>query len=141
MLGMRQWMKTHAEELDPRRTFFVHVDSIAAGAVHHVTGEGFALLYRHDPSLVRICERLGSKPHVWRTGTDGVIAAMQGFPSVTLCGADERGRVPNHRRTSDTVANVVEGDFGEAVDFVEELVRRIDDIGARRVAADQAPVR
>ena len=106
MLGMRQWMKEHGEELDPRRTFFVHVDSVGGGKVHHVTGEGFVLLYRHDPSVIRICERLGSEPKVWRNGTDGVIPAMQGFPSVTLVGADEAGRVPNHRRTSDTVENL-----------------------------------
>jgi hypothetical protein len=141
MLGMRQWMKERAEDLDPRRTFFVHVDSVAGGKVHHVTGEGFALLYRHDPSLIRICERLGAEPKVWRTGTDGVIPAMQGFPSVTICGADEAGRVPNQRRTSDTVGNLDEGALDAAIDFVEELVRRIDDIAARRVAADTAPTR
>jgi hypothetical protein len=141
MLGMRQWMKEKAEDLDPRRTFFVHVDSVGGGKVHHVTGEGFALLYRHDPSLIRICERLGSEPKVWRTGTDGVIPGMQDFPSVTICGADEAGRVPNHRRTSDTVENLDEEALGAAIDYVEELVRRIDDIAARRVAADTAPSR
>jgi hypothetical protein len=139
MLGMREWMKRNAEELDPRRTFFVHVDSVGGGKVHHVTGEGFALLYRHDPSLIRICERLGSEPKIWRTGTDGVIPAMQGFPSVTLVGADEAGRVANHRGTSDTVDNLDPEALDKAVDYVEELVRRIDDIAARRVAADTAP--
>ncbi len=140
MLGMRQWMKERGEELDPRRTFFVHVDSVGGGKVHHVTGEGFVLLYRHDPSVIRICERLGSEPKVWRNGTDGVIPAMQGFPSVTLVGADEAGRVPNHRRTSDTVENLDAEALDKAVDYVEEVVRRIDDIAARRVAADTAPV-
>jgi hypothetical protein len=139
MLGMRQWMKRNAEDLDARRTFFIHVDSVAGGKLHHVTGEGMPLIYRHDPSLIRICERLESEPKVWRTGTDGVIAAMQGFPSVTLVGADEAGRVPNHRRTSDTVENVDEAALEAAIDYVEELVRRIDDIAARRVAADTAP--
>jgi hypothetical protein len=139
MLGMRDWMKKNAEGLDQRRTFFVHVDTVGAGKVHHVTGEGMPLLYRHDPSLLRICEQLGSEPKVWRTGTDGVIPAMQGFPSVTLVGADDAGRVPNHRRTSDRVENVDEGALEAAVDYVEELVRRIDDIAARRVAADTAP--
>jgi Peptidase family M28 len=140
MLGMGRWMKAHGEDLDPRRTFFVHVDCVGGGKVHHVTGEGMPLLYRHDTSLVRICERLGSEPKVWRTGTDGVIPAMQGFPSVTLVGADEAGRVPNHRRTSDTVENLDSEALDAAVDYVEELVRRIDDIAARRVAADTAPV-
>jgi Zn-dependent M28 family amino/carboxypeptidase len=141
MLGMRQWMKEHAEGLDPRRTFFVHVDSVGAGRVHHVTGEGFALIYRHDPSLIRLCERLGSQPKVWRTGTDGVVPAMAGFPSITLCGADEAGRVFNHRRTSDTVDNLDPEALEAAIDYVEELVRRIDDIAARRVAADTAPAK
>ena len=139
MLGMRDWMKKNAEDLDPRRTFFIHVDSVAGGKVHHVTGEGMPLIYRHDASLIRICERLESQPKVWRNGTDGVIPAMQGFPSLTLVGADKAGRVPNHRRTSDTVENLDAEALGAAIDYVEELVRRIDDIAARRVAADTAP--
>jgi hypothetical protein len=139
MVGMRRWMRDHAEELDPRRTYFVNVEAIGAGEVHHVTGEGFALIYRHDHNLIRLCEQLGSQPRTWRTGTDGVIPAMQGFPSVTICCADELGRVPNHRRTSDTVENIDEDSLDRAVYFIERLLRKIDELAVRRVGQDQAP--
>jgi hypothetical protein len=126
MLGMRRWMADHAGDVDPRNTFFVNVDSVGSGRVHHVTGEGFALLYRHDQRLLDTCERLGSQPRVWRLGTDGVIPAMLGFPSVTVCCADERGRVPRVNLPDDSVANLDPDSIAAATDFVEDLVREID---------------
>src|SRR4051794_12112173 len=116
-LGMRAWLKEHAQELNKERTYFVNVDTVGNGRMHHVTGEGFALLYRHDRRLVVACERLGSKPHVWRIGSDGVVPAMRGYPSITLC-ALENGRIPNFNRPSDTVANIDPDSVAGAADFV-----------------------
>src|SRR5436190_8847746 len=84
-LGMRAWLTEHADELSGERTYFVNVDTVGNGQIHHVTGEGSPLLYRHDRRLAVACERLGSQPHVWRISTDGVVPAMRGFPSITLC--------------------------------------------------------
>jgi Iap family predicted aminopeptidase len=126
MLGMRAWLKAHEEELSRDRTYFLNVDSVGNGEPHHVTGEGFALLYRHDRRLVRLCESVGSRPHVWRLGTDGVIPLMQGYPSITICSLDRSGRIPNFHRNSDTPDRVDPDAVEQAVDFVEELVRRID---------------
>ena len=39
----------------------MNVDTVGNGEVHHVTAEGFALLYRHDRRLIAACERLGSR--------------------------------------------------------------------------------
>ena len=139
MLGMRAWMRAHAEDIDPRYTFFVNVDSVGAGTVHHVTAEGFALINRHDRNLIRICERIGSRPRTWREGTDGVLPAMQGFPSITLCSADERGRVPHHKLPLGYRRNVDPEAVEAAVDFVHELVRRIDRVVLERVEGAEAP--
>jgi hypothetical protein len=126
MLGLREWFKEHAEDIDPRYTYFVNVDTVGNGEVHHVTGEGFALIFRHDGRLVRLCESMGSKPYLWRLGTDGVIPAMRGYPSITLCSLDPRGRIPNFHKKSDTPTNVDPEAVERAIDFVEEVVRRID---------------
>jgi hypothetical protein len=137
-LGMRAWLKEHAEELHKERTYFVNVDTVGNGRMHHVTGEGYALLYRHDRRLVVACERLGSKSHVWRIGTDGVVPAMRGYPSITLC-ALENGRIPNFHRPSDTVANIDPGSVEGAADFVENLVRRVDAAFPQEPSAERMP--
>jgi hypothetical protein len=124
-LGIRQWLKAHAEDIDPRYTYFVNVDTVGNGELHHVTGEGFGLMFRHDRRLVRLCESIGSKPYVWRLGTDGVIPLMRGFPTITLCSL-RNGRIPNFHAKSDTPGHVEPEAVERAVDFVEQLVRRID---------------
>lgn len=124
-LGMRQWLKEHTEDVDPRYTYFINIDTVGNGDMHHVTGEGFGLMYRHDRRLIRLCESIGSKPYVWRLGTDGVIPLMRGFPTITLCSL-RAGRIPNFHAKSDTPENVEPEAVDRAIDYVEELVRRMD---------------
>src|SRR3954451_17209410 len=52
MLGMRAWLGEHDDELHKDRTWFVNVDTVGNGDLHHVTAEGFGLLFRHDRRLV-----------------------------------------------------------------------------------------
>jgi hypothetical protein len=51
---------------------------------------------------------------------------MRGYPSITLCSLDRNGRIPNFHRKSDTPDRVDPEAVERAVDFVEEVVRRID---------------
>jgi hypothetical protein len=137
LLGMREWWRLHAAELDPRRTFFVNVDTVGKGTARYVTAEGFLLLFRHDQRLIDLCRRIGRQseegeaagvsatPHVLRFGTDGSIPAMRGFPSITICCTDEHGRLPNYHRPSDVPERIDTVAIEEAVDLVEALVRRI----------------
>jgi Peptidase family M28 len=138
MLGMRAWLGEHDDELHKDRTWFVNVDTVGNGEMHHVTAEGFGLLFRHDNRLISASERLGSRPHVWRLGTDGVLPAMRGYPSITLC-ALEHGRIPNFHRPSDTVEHVDPPAVEAAADLVEGLVRRIDGAFAQEPSADRMP--
>src|SRR5439155_11510420 len=134
VLGMRAWMAEHADDLHRDRTWFVNVDTVGNGRVHHVTAEGYALLLRHDRRLIAACERLGSRPHVLRLGSDGVVPLMRGYPSITLC-ALENGRIPNFHRPSDTVRNIDHAAVEAAADSVEELVRQIDGAFAQEPSA------
>ena len=131
-LGMRAWLKEHGDEIDPRDTFFVNVDTIGHGDVHHVTADGYALVFRSDQRLVRLCEELGSHPHVWRIGTDATQAAMAGFPSITICCVDAHGRLPEFHRTTDTPQRLDSEAVERATDFVESVVRRLDALYAPR---------
>ncbi|HZO58337.1 MAG TPA: M28 family peptidase [Solirubrobacterales bacterium] len=135
-LGMRAWLKEHGDEIDPRDTFFVNVDTIGRGDVHHVTADGHALVFRSDQRLVRLCEELGSRPHTWRIGTDATQAAMAGFPSITICCLDAHGRMPEFHRTTDTPDRIDPDAVQRATDLVERIVRQIDAVYAPR--ADEA---
>src|SRR6185503_19860439 len=48
VLGMRAWLREHGDELEPRDTFFVNVHTIGHGDVHHVTADGYGLVFRSD---------------------------------------------------------------------------------------------
>jgi peptidase M28-like protein len=135
-LGMRAWLREHGDELDPRDTFFVNVDTIGQGDVHHVTADGYGLVFRSDQRLVRLCEELGSASHTWRMGTDATQAAMAGFPSVTICCLDAAGRMPEFHRTTDTAERIDPGAVARATDVTEEIVRRIDAVYTPRDETD-----
>jgi hypothetical protein len=127
MLGMREWMRAHADELDSRRMFFVNVDNVGSGHPRFVPAEGFVVLEQHDARLVELCNRIGkATPQILRIGTDGVIARMRGFSAITVCCTDRHGRIPNYHRHSDTPEQIDAGAVEDAIEFVEELVRRID---------------
>ena len=129
-LGMRAWLKEHGDEIDPRDTFFVNVDTIGAGDVHHTTADGYALVFRSDRRLIRLCEELGSRPYTWRIGTDATQAAMAGFAAITVCCVDAHARMPEFHRTTDTPERVDGAAVERATDFVEDVVRRIDAVYA-----------
>lgn len=151
MLGMREWMRAHQDELDPRRTFFVNIDNVGAGRPRVVGAEGFVILYQHDRRLVDLgrslaekagareggrshlpaesspSDRMAATAHVWRLGTDGVIPLMRGYSSITICCTDEHGRIPNYHRHSDTPEQIDPLAVQGATDLAEKLVRRIDE--------------
>jgi aminopeptidase-like protein len=126
-LGMRAWLREHGEDLDERSTFFVNVDTVGNGDVHHVTADGYALVFRSDARLGARCKKLGSRPHLWRVGTDATQAAMAGYASITICCLDAHGRMPEFHRTGDTPERIEPKAVWRATDMVEELVRRIDE--------------
>jgi peptidase M28-like protein len=127
MLGMREWMRAHRDDIDPRRTFFVNLDSVGRGEVRYVKGEGFVVIEQHDARLVRLCESIGTgTPQVLRFGTDAVIPTMRRFSSITICCTDPNGRIPDQHRRSDTTEKIEPRAVTAAVDFAHKLVHRID---------------
>jgi hypothetical protein len=127
MLGMREWIRSHAAELDKRWTFFVNIDNVGRGAVRYVTGEGFVVISQPDARMVELCSAVGNaRPYIWRLGTDGTIPITRGYSSITICCTDEHDRVPNFHRHTDTPDRIEHETVERVVKFVEKLVRRID---------------
>jgi hypothetical protein len=135
MLGMREWLRTHSDELDPRRTFFLNLEGVGSGTVRFVTGEGYVILYQHDARLVQLAESLARRdggaaadprPLTLRYATDGVLMPMRGLSSLTICCTDEHDRVPNQRRAADTAERIDDAALELAVEFAESIVREID---------------
>jgi hypothetical protein len=134
MLGMRAWLRAHADELDPRRTFFLNLEGVGSGTVRFVTAEGYVILYQHDARLVRLAESLARRegatadprPLTLRYATDGVLLPMRGLSSLTVCCTDEHDRVPNHRRPADVPERIDAAAVERAVEFSESIVREID---------------
>ena len=55
-----------------------------------------------------------------------MVPLIAGYPSITLCSLDRSGRNPNFHSKADTPERVDPEAVERAIDFVEELVRRID---------------
>src|SRR5919108_2097312 len=126
MLGMREWMRAHAGDLDTRWTFFVNIDNVGRGNVRYVTGEGFIVISQPDARMVELCHSVGNaEPYIWRLGTDGTIPIMGGYSSITICCTDEHDRIPDFHRHTDTPDRIEPEVVERAVRFAEKLVRRI----------------
>jgi hypothetical protein len=135
MLGMREWLRAHRDELDPRRTFFVNLDSVGRGRVRAVGAEGFIVISRHDARLLHLARSAAGRldedqfdpdPYTWRTGTDATIPLGRGYSTITICATDESGRVPGRNQQSDTIDRIEPRAIEAAVEICEGLARAIN---------------
>jgi hypothetical protein len=137
-LGMRDWVKRHRRELDPRATAVVCVDEVGAGTVRYARKEGFLVAFRHHPALLALCDqiaeedrdadgRYGARPIVRRTASDAAVARGAGFPTVRVACAGALDRAPHHHRAADTTANVDPEALERAFGFCSELIELIDE--------------
>ena len=130
MLGMRDWLRRNDSQLRRQLNFFVNLDTVGAGEVRYVTAEGYAAVYEHDRELIGLCAQVAgdgsAEPTIRRRGSDAVLPAIKGHPSVTICCLDERGRAANADTTTDTADNVDAEATERAIDFAERLIRRMD---------------
>lgn len=129
MLGMRDWLRQRDSQLRRQLNFFINLDTLGAGAVRYITAEGYVAVYEHNHDLIDLCSRVAAEndvePHIWRRGSDAVLPAIKGHPSVTICSLDEQDRAPTDT-SADTVDAVDLESLEHAIDFTEALIRRMD---------------
>ena len=136
MLGMKARLREHADDLHKDRTWFVNVDTVGNGDLHHVTAEDSGCSSGTTVASSPPASGWARRPTCGGSARDGVVPLMRGYPSITLC-ALENGRIPNFHRPSDTVENIDPG-RSRRFDSVEELVRRIEAF-YQEASADRMP--
>jgi len=134
LLGMREWMKAHRKELDPRTTIFLNVDTVGHGSVRWMRKEGFIVARRYHPTLVGFCKEIGdeddaygARPYVSRFASDALAARTRGFPAVTITCLDEVDYPPHYHQPTDTPDRIDAAALGSAREFCAELIETIDD--------------
>ena len=130
--GAREFGRRYFPQLDPRRTWFLTIDTVGSGQLVLLEGEGTVRMHDYDESFkdlvaecaaecgVRLIRGLRS-----RNSTDGCVPLAHGFPAATLVSVDDSKLLPNYHQYSDTPANVDYRSVTGAVRLTEALIRKL----------------
>ena len=132
MEGMRAFAERHFPELPPSRTTFVCLDTLGSPDLLGLEAEGMLRLRPYPRDLIELvhecAEELGIFVHRrlrFRNATDGVIALIGGYPTITLGSVDEF-KVPTHYHwPTDTPENVSYGTVEDAARLSWAILKRL----------------
>lgn len=132
LVGMLNLLKRHEQEL--REALIVNLDSIGAGQLRYITGEGLIRAYPSDPELLMLSAEVARQnpglplaPREDRgLGTDAAGALIHGYRAMSILGLDEDGVVPNWHWETDVIENLDPKNLSEAEAFVDLLLKKID---------------
>jgi hypothetical protein len=129
--GIRAFLTRHRDELDPRRTWFVNLDTV--GSPHLAMLEGEGPIWMEDyagpwlrEDLVACAERLAiplRRGYRARASTDSVIPSRAGYPIATLISTTDWGPPANYHLPSDIPANLDYDTVADATQLVYEVAR------------------
>lgn len=144
MQGMRSFLRSHREDLEPRSTYLVNLDSVGRGEVRYELGEGPAVTFEFHSRLTELCEaiaeadredgnRFKASPLRHGFATDALPARLAKIPSTTVSCLEPGAYVPaNHHQESDRVESLDPQALERAYGFTLELVHQLDrDLGRR----------
>jgi Peptidase family M28 len=144
--GMRDFVRSHHEELDPERTYFLCLDTVGHGYVRYEASTGWVVSYDLDHRLVELCEAIAAADREGEdryravavasgTATDSLPPRLARYPATTISCRDERGYAPHLHRPDDLPENLDPTALERAHSFTVALVRQLDrDLGRRAVA-------
>jgi hypothetical protein len=111
--GMACFLRRHADELDPRTTTFLCLESVGAAHLVLLDGEGMAKLHRYPPepraTLGRTAARLGiplEPGFRFRFATDGQLPLLAGHPTAVIASVDWYRTPRNYHWPSDDADHV-----------------------------------
>ena len=144
MQGMRSFLRTHREDLDPRNTFLINFDSVGNGEVRWEVGEGPAVTFDLDSRLTELCAAIAEadsengnhfRASSLRHGfaTDVLPARLARIPGTTITCLEPGALVPANFHTAADVPDALDSDaLDRAYGFGLELVTQLDrDVGRR----------
>lgn len=130
--GAREFGRRYFGQLDPRRTWFLTLDTVGSGRLVMLEGEGTVRMRDYDHSfkdLVAACAAQCEVPLLRglrsRNSTDGCVPLAHGFPAATLVSVDDSKLLPNYHLYSDTPENVDYRSVTGAVRLTEAVIRKL----------------
>ncbi len=144
MQGMRSFLRTHSDELDPEDTWFINLDSVGSGDVRFEVAEGPIVRYDFDRRLAELSQaiadadredenRYRAQPLASDFATDALPVRLARRRATTITCLEPGQILPsNYHLPSDTPGKLDPEALERAHAFTLELVRQLDrDIGRR----------
>jgi putative aminopeptidase FrvX len=136
--GALDFCDRHAAELDPHHTWYLAIDTVGAGSLRWVTGEGFLRRVHYHAGFVRLAEEVAAepgappaRPYLMAFTTDALVPALRGWRALALLALDEDDYPPNYHWRTDAPEAIEPRALDETLDFTMRLLRRIDrDLGS-----------
>jgi Zn-dependent M28 family amino/carboxypeptidase len=127
--GIRAFVASHGDELDPARTAFVNLDTVGSPHLVLLEGEGPVRMEDYTAPWLRElvalhAERLGTRVlrgFRARASTDSVIPSRAGYPTATLVSVTDWFSPANYHLPSDVPANLDYATVAETTRLVYEV--------------------
>ena len=141
MQGMREFVRSHRDELDRDSTWFVSLEAVGIGDPRFCVSQGPAVSVPLNRELVSLAEAIAlagedGSIQPLRTGSTSAayMAATRGYPALAItCREGDAMALPEGHHTSrDIPEGVNAGSIEAAASFAEQIVRLLDrDVGRR----------
>jgi hypothetical protein len=144
--GIRAFLARHREELDPRRTAFVNLDTVGSPHLAMVEAEGPIWMEEYAGPWLRerlaVCAQRLEIPlergFRARASTDSVIPSRAGYAIATLVSITDWRSLANYHLPSDVPVNLDYGTVADATRLVHELARTLAAEAARQPGPEAA---
>lgn len=121
--GVRPFLARHRSGLDPRRTWFLNLETVGSPRLILLEGEGPIWIEDYaDPAFRELVAERASAAGIGlergfraRASTDSVIPSRAGYPTATLTSITPWGALANYHLPTDTPGNVDHATVGAAV--------------------------
>ena len=136
--GIRAFLARHRDELDPRRTAFVNLDTV--GSPHLVMLEAEGPIWMEEYSGAWLRDLVAESAEYLeiplergfraRASTDSIIPSRAGYPTATLLSITDWRSPANYHLPSDVPENLDYRTVAEAVRLLHELIGRLGGVRA-----------
>lgn len=117
-----------AQETPKANTYLLNIESVGAGALHFLNGEGMLQYLPSDPEMLEVARQaapsFGVTPGELRavpTGLHGLLS--RGHRGMTIIGLNDDGLPPHWNWHTDRISAVDEPAIANAADFAEAVLR------------------
>jgi len=149
--GMRSFVRTHKDELDPFKTIVLAIDSVGAGDVRWVVSEGMTVSFDMDARIAQLSEAIAEADREdsnrYRAGplkhgyaTDALAARVGGLRASAITCLEPGQITPANFHTPQDVPGAIDPQALErAESFTLDLIRALDRDLARARPTEETP--